>query len=354
MTTPLLDVDGLCVDFWVGSGLRPTRFRALDDVSFSVKPGEILAVVGESGSGKSTLGRVVTGLVQASAGEVRFDGTSGLDSKGRMQVDRQRVQMVFQDPFASLNPAHTIFHHVARPLQLHGAGGDLRAEVASLLARCGLDPAEEYLDAYPHRLSGGQRQRVAIARALAPGPDLLIADEPTSMLDVSIRTDVLTLLRSLSEERGIAQILITHDLAAARLIADRILVLYAGRVMEVGPTESVIYDPLHPYAHLLLAAVAPKPGGDLFEPLPATGKATDKGDGGRGCPFAPRCPQVKPVCTAKRPSPVVPTVGLEASRPQGMAEAARHLFGEPLSGLTAAALREQPGRAVSCLLYEGS
>ena len=260
--------------------------------------------MGESGSGKSTIARMVARLVQPSKGEIRFDGVDVLKAERRpSKAWRRRVQMVFQDPFGSLNPVHTVLHHVARPLLLHGRATpeDVRAAAQELLERCGLRPAELYLDQHPHSLSGGQRQRVAIARALAPGPDLLLADEPTSMLDVSIRTDVLRLLRSLRDDRGLAQILITHDLAAARFVADRILVLYAGQLMELSAADDLVERPLHPYARLLMAAV-PRPGGSLFAPLPAAPGRPETVDPKPGCPFASRCPDATARCRGETPA----------------------------------------------------
>jgi len=305
MSAPLLEVRGLSVRFPVGGGLRRRWLRAVHDVDLTVERGEIVALVGESGSGKSTIARLIARLVKPSGGEVLLDGIDLLKSepRGASRQTRQRIQVVFQDPFGSLNPVHTVFHHVARPLQLHGraSDGELRPAVLALLERCGLKPAKTYIDAHPHSLSGGQRQRVAIARALAPQPDLLLADEPTSMLDVSIRTDVLRLLRELRDTQGLAQILITHDLAAARFVADRIMVLYAGQLMELSTAEDLVADPLHPYAKLLMAAV-PRPGGSLFAPLPAASGRPTTIDPPPGCAFAARCPEADARCRSETPT----------------------------------------------------
>lgn len=305
MSPPLLQVHRLGVRFPVGGGLRRRWLRAAHEVSFSLQRGEILALVGESGSGKSTIARLIARLERPTAGCLCLDGVDVLSAEPRRasRAYRKRVQMVFQDPFASLNPTHTVLHHLARPLLLHGRATrtTVRAVAASLLETCGLRPGADALDKHPHSLSGGQRQRVAIARALAPEPDLLLADEPTSMLDVSIRTDVLTLLRGLCDDRGLSQILITHDLAAARLVADRILVLYAGLTMELSPAEDLLSEPLHPYARLLLAAV-PRPGGSLFAPLPAGPGRPEAVDPKPGCPFAPRCPEVDNRCRTETPA----------------------------------------------------
>jgi peptide/nickel transport system ATP-binding protein len=265
---PLLEVRDLRKTF-AGAGLLGGRRRVtvLDGVSFQVDRGEALALVGESGSGKSTVARAILRLARPDAGAIRLDGEDVLSQEPRgASLDyRARVQLVFQDPFGSLNPIHTVAHHLARPLLRHrrATRETVRARSLDLLATVGLEPAEEFLDRRPFELSGGQRQRVAIARALAVEPELLVADEPTSMLDVSIRSGVLALLAQLKRTRGLAILLITHDLAAARLLADRIAVLHRGTIVEEGPTRAVIDAPAHPYTRALLGAIA---GTD---PLPA-------------------------------------------------------------------------------------
>jgi peptide/nickel transport system ATP-binding protein len=257
MTT--LHVRDLVKDFTLRKGLRRSRLRAVDTVSFTLHPGRTVALVGESGSGKSTIARTIVRLERPTGGEITATGPDG-----RVIADRDyrhHVQMVFQDPFASLNPFHSIEHHIARPLLLHGRSrgrGATRAKVEQLLERVSLSPAQDYLQRRPHELSGGQRQRIAIARALAPGAQVLVADEPVSMLDVSIRLGVLKLLHRLQREDGLAFLYITHDLATARYFADDILVLYRGRVVERGPADAVIGNPQHAYTRLL-AAAAPDP-----------------------------------------------------------------------------------------------
>ncbi len=236
MTT--LEVRGLTKDFSIRSGLRHSRLRAVDNVSFTLTPGRTVALVGESGSGKSTVARMIARLEKPTAGEITATGPDGRRVADRAY--RDHVQMVFQDPFASLNPFHTVEHHLARPLKLHGRARG-KAEIAQkaeqLLERVNLTPAADIAQRRPHELSGGMRQRVAIARALAPGAQVVIADEPVSMLDVSIRLGVLNLLARLQREDGLAVLYITHDLATARHFSDDILVMYRGRVVERGPAD---------------------------------------------------------------------------------------------------------------------
>ena len=230
-------------DVSVRFGRGRDAVQALDRVSLEVAAGEVLALVGASGSGKSTLARAVVGLVPFE-GEIRVGG----QVLGRDLASRRRAQLVFQDPFASLNPVHDVAHHLERPLKLHR----MARSPAELLREVGLTAA--HLTRFPHELSGGQRQRVAIARALAPGPEVLLADEPTSMLDVDLRGEVLELLRGLAEGRGLAVLLVTHDLGAVEAIADRVAVLNEGRLVELGDTATVLARPEHPYTSELLSA----------------------------------------------------------------------------------------------------
>ncbi|GGF28056.1 dipeptide/oligopeptide/nickel ABC transporter ATP-binding protein [Aliidongia dinghuensis] len=232
---------------------------ALSDVSFTLERGRALALVGESGSGKSTCAKLLTRMVAATDGQILFDGRDVTRPGDRREVlaYRCQVQMVFQDPFAALNPAHDVRHHLTRPLALHKPelGRAEREDRADELALAvGLDPVET-LGKYPHELSGGQRQRVNLARAMAVEPAVLIADEPTSMLDVSIRLNVLDMLKPLKRERGVAMLYITHDIATARYVAEDTAVLFGGRIVEMGPTDAIIDAPHHPYTRLLLAAV---------------------------------------------------------------------------------------------------
>jgi peptide/nickel transport system ATP-binding protein len=277
-----LEVDGLSKRFPVpGSGLfRRELLAAVSDVSFTLRPGAVTALVGESGSGKSTVARLLAKLYDPSSGTIRYAGGDVARQRGRraLLAYRSQVQMIFQDPFASLNPVKRIDHHVARPLLLHGLArrGDVSAHVHELLRTVGLVPPAEVAQKYPHQLSGGQRQRVAIARALAVEPSVILADEPISMLDVSIRIGILNLILQLKRELGIAFLYITHDIASARYVADEVLVMYRGRIVEQGPTDAVLLAPRHAYTRLLLSAVPNPESGLRLEPLVRAELADDR------------------------------------------------------------------------------
>jgi peptide/nickel transport system ATP-binding protein len=252
-------VSDLVKDYMLRSGLKWSRLRAVDHVNLELVPGRTVALVGESGSGKSTIAKILTRMERPTSGAVDIRLDDGTPVHGSRY--RREVQMVFQDPFASLNPFHSIEHHIARPLRIHKltrTGEETHRRVLEMLERVNLTPAASIAPRRPHELSGGQRQRVAIARALAPGARVLIADEPVSMLDVSIRLGVLNLLGRLQREDRLAVLYITHDLATARHFSDEIVVLYRGRVVERGPSDAVILDPHHDYTKLL-AMAAPDP-----------------------------------------------------------------------------------------------
>nr|WP_276611131.1 ATP-binding cassette domain-containing protein [Kineococcus siccus] len=241
--------------------------RAVDDVSLALEPGRTVALVGQSGSGKSTIAKLLMQLERPTSGQILLDGKPVERRGAGLARYRSSVQMVFQDPFASLNPYHTIAHHLARPVRLHHpelTAAQVSERVLQLLERVRLTPADVVAQRRPHELSGGQRQRVAIARALAPGPGILVADEPVSMLDVSIRLGVLNLLAALQREEQLGVLYITHDLATARHFSDDILVMYRGRIVERGPADQVILDPQHEYTKLL-AEAAPNPERRLRE-----------------------------------------------------------------------------------------
>jgi ABC-type glutathione transport system ATPase component len=256
-----LEAHALGKDYHVRDGWRRRTLRAVDDVSFTLSPGRTVALVGQSGSGKSTVAKLLMQLERPSSGRILLDGAPVARRGPGLGRYRRTVQMVFQDPFASLNPYHSIAHHLERPIRLHHRGlstAEVHRRVLHLLERVRLTPAEEVAGRRPHELSGGQRQRVAIARALAPEPGILVADEPVSMLDVSIRLGVLNLLATLQREEELGVLYITHDLATARHFADEILVMYQGRIVERGAPDDVILRPRHEYTKTL-AAAAPDP-----------------------------------------------------------------------------------------------
>jgi peptide/nickel transport system ATP-binding protein len=317
-----LEVRGLTKHFPGQTGIvaRRGRVHAVDDVSFTLHPGRITALVGESGSGKSTVARLLVRLYAPSGGSIRLGDRDVARDRSRRALRRYRsqVQMIFQDPFGSLNPAKTVHHHLARPLRIPGVVRDdqVHARVHELLRTVGLVPAEQVAAKYPHELSGGQRQRVAIARTLAVEPVVLLADEPTSMLDVSIRIGILNLMLKLKEERRIAFLYVTHDLASARYVADDILVMYAGQIVEQGPIEQVLAAPLHPYTRLLLSAV---PGANEEIPV-RPGLASATVDPPEGCRFLSRCPLAVDVCS--RATPELVTAG-SGGGPARDAQAAR-------------------------------
>ncbi|WP_194916961.1 ABC transporter ATP-binding protein [Catenulispora rubra] len=282
----------------------PKVVHAVDDVSLSLRRGRVTALVGESGSGKSTVARLLAQLYPRTGGDIRIGGVSTAVKGGRQfKAYARRVQLIFQDPFASLNPVHTVRHHLTRALKIHGRYTG-EESLAELLGRVQLTPASLYLEKYPHELSGGQRQRVSIARALAADPEALLADEPVSMLDVSIRLGVLNLLRDLKERLDLAILYITHDIASARYFADETLVMYAGRMVEGGDSETVTQRPAHPYTHLLVHS-APDPervrGAVLPDDDEDTGEPPSLIDPPTGCRFHPRCPKAMEVCKARVP-----------------------------------------------------
>jgi peptide/nickel transport system ATP-binding protein len=303
----IVDVRGLVVDFTTRNTLLSKQtVRAVNDVSFQLFRGEALAVVGESGSGKSTCARTLCKLNVPTRGVVHFDQREieqFQTPEERLQY-AARMQMIFQDPFGSLNPVHKVKHHLMRPLRLHQpelSTSELKDRIENLLSQVGLTPVAETAEKYPHELSGGQRQRVAIARALAVGAEVILADEPISMLDVSIRLGILNLMEEMKQKQNIAFLYITHDIATARYFAERTAVMYVGHMVEWGESESVTQHPRHPYTQLLLDSV-PDPRRKRTHRAQAT-KAdvplwTPKS---QGCPFAERCPQVQSRCRQELP-----------------------------------------------------
>lgn len=303
----VLDVRNLTKRFPVGNPLHPKYVHALNAASFTIARREVVALVGETGSGKSTTARLVARLMPATSGQILLHGRDVLKTEPHRASLRYRkaVQMIFQDPFGSLNPLKTVSHHIERPIVIHKKSKRQAIDEAhELLEIVGLTPPAEFGMKYPYELSGGQRQRVAIARALAVEPEIILADEPVSMLDVSIRMGVLNLMERLKEERGIGFLYITHDLASARYISDRTFVMYAGHMVEGAESTELMEQPAHPYTQLLLSAV-PNPYADLHttheDQQQTRAEAPRLIDPPPGCPFAPRCPYAMEVCRRVMP-----------------------------------------------------
>ncbi|MDP9243254.1 MAG: ABC transporter ATP-binding protein [Actinomycetota bacterium] len=339
---PILEIQDLHVSFagrlGIGAGLigrKATEARAVDGVTLSLRQGEVLALAGESGCGKTTIARTVMGLEMPGSGEIRFKGTP----LGRNLKDfRRKVQIVFQDPTGALNPRQTIYESVAEGLRIHKVPGEEEKLVAGALSRAGMRPPESFFLRYPHELSGGQRQRVVIAGALVLEPEVIVADEPVSNLDASVRGEILQLLLKLRDDLGLTILIVTHDLGLAWTVADRVAVMYLGRIVEIGPAEDVLTNPLHPYTKALLDVV-PEPGG-VDRPI-LTGEPPDPTRIPGGCRFHPRCPvlasghaaqlEVEELCRGK-------DLGLDELQPNHFA--ACHVASKEILGRLAAS---EPG-----------
>ena len=305
-TSPLVEVRDLSVHFDLRGGTLSRLFgrdtgtiKAVDGVNLDLRPGEVVGLVGESGSGKSTLGRALLGLVSATQGSIRLHDHD-IAEMGRRQLRdiRRVVQMVFQDPNAALNPSMTVEEAVGDALRVHGvrSASERRAGVVGALEKVGLSPVELFLTKYPRDLSGGQKQRVVLARAIVLRPELLVADEPVSMLDMSVRAKILELMLDLKQELNLTYVYITHDLATAKFFCDRVAIMYLGRIVEIGPTDEIFAHPRHPYTKALMAAI-PEPDPDKMVPreLPR-GEIPDAAQPPLGCAFHPRCPEAVASC----------------------------------------------------------
>ncbi len=319
---PVLSAEQVRVRF-AGRGRRAGA-TAVDGVNLDIAPGEIVALVGESGCGKTTLARTLLGLERPTGGQVRFEGEPLSYRSGALRAFRRQVQLILQDPTGSLNPRHTVYEAVAEGVRVHRLGDEV-GRVSAALSRCGLRPPERFFGRYPHELSGGQRQRVVIAGALVLEPRVLIADEPVASLDASVRGEILSLLLRLRDDLRLAALVVTHDLGLAWNIADRVAVMYLGRIVEIGTVDEVFARPRHPYTRALMSVLPESPA----EPIVLTGEPPDPARIPAGCRFHPRCPELA-----------------SGARAAGVAELCT---GTPLSVLSAAG----PGPAlVSCYLAQ--
>ncbi len=303
MENKVVEVEDLKVYYERGGGLlsKPMYIKAVDGVSFSISRGEVLGLVGESGSGKTSVGKAIAGIVRPTSGKISVLGRDIINlSRGEARRLRPKIQMIFQNPFSSLDPRMRVRDIIVEPLKIAGIKDiDFRVKAAELLEMVGL--SEEHLDRFPHQFSGGQRQRIAIARALSTNPELIIADEPTSALDVSIQAQILNLLKELRDKLDLTMLFISHDIGVIRYIADRVAVMYAGKIVELGNKRDVIDEPLHPYTESLLEAVpVPHPSKRRKETI-IPGEPPDPINPPSGCRFHPRCPHALDICRTVEP-----------------------------------------------------
>lgn len=278
--------------------------KAVDEVTFSIRSGEIFTLAGESGCGKTTAGRVIVRLLEPTSGKIHFNGADITQLKGeKIRLLRRRMQMIFQDPYASLNPRMKVGDAVGHPLEIHGLakGEEKRKAVLDVLDKVGLTPPEQFINLHPHQLSGGQRQRVALARSVILKPDFIVADEPVSMIDVSLRTTIIDLMLSFRKELGLTYLFITHDLAVAKYISNRIAIMYLGKIVEMCQKESLFLNPMHPYTQALLSAIpVPNPKRERKR-IELTGEIPSAIDIPTGCRFHPRCSYRTDKCSEKEP-----------------------------------------------------
>jgi len=278
--------------------------KAIDDVTFSIKKGEIFTLAGESGCGKTTTGKVALKLIKPTSGKLFFDGADITDIKGeKLRLLRKRMQLIFQDPYASLNPRMRLGDTVGHPLEIHGLakGEEKKKMVSDVLDKVGLTPPKQFANLYPHQLSGGQRQRAALARSIILQPEFIVADEPVSMIDVSLRTTIIDLMLDFRKELGLTYLFITHDLAIAKYISNRIAIMYLGKIIETSSKERLFQTPLHPYTQALLSAIpVPDPGRER-KTIELKGEVPSAINIPSGCRFHPRCPYMRDECVQKEP-----------------------------------------------------
>lgn len=303
---PLLEIEKLKTYFQVRESFftlfrEPKFVHAVDDVSFGIKKGEIFGLAGESGSGKTTIGKTILRLVRPIDGRVYYQGRDIMSLKGsELKKLRRKMQMIFQDPYESLNPRHTIYDIVSEPLRVNNLPGGSE-KVFEALEAVELNPPQDFIHRFPHELSGGQRQRVAVAAALVLEPEFIVADEPVSMLDVSIKADVLNIMLKLRRELNLTFLLITHDLSVIRYMSDRVAIMYLGKIVEKGSTDDVIDEPLHPYTRALISVI-PMPNPEIkHERIILKGEIPDSVNPPPGCRFHPRCPHAKSICQQSEP-----------------------------------------------------